>query len=172
MHKTDMLHFRAGLLICPYRKKIKTWKIWESFVMMRKSLYFTDNQITKKWNNKIELLQTLVSVKYKTFLHPSLFTFCTIFCSPLREKGPNTDFFFSYFPVVILNTEIYSVNLCIQSKHRKIRTKKISIFAHFHAVHLLCTVSVSDFELFLRKIMHLPNQNKVFRADHNFIKEM
>ena len=136
--------------------------------MMRKSLYFTDNQITKKWNNKIELLQTL-SVKYKNFLHPSLFTFCAFFVHHYVKRVQN---FGSYFPVVRLNTEIYSVNLCIQSKHRKIRTRKISIFGHFHAVHLLCTVSVTDFEPFLRKKMHLPSQNKVFRADRNFIKEM
>ena len=120
--------------------------------MMRKSLYFTDNQITKKWNNKIELLQTLVSVKYKNFLHPSLFTFCAFFLFTTTWKGSKYGFFFgSYFPVVRLNTEIYSVNLCIQSKHRKIRTRKISIFGHFHAVYLLCTVSVTDFEPFLRK---------------------
>ena len=36
-----------------------------------------------------------------------------------------------YFPVFGLNTEIYSVNLRIQSKYRKIRTRKNSIFEHF-----------------------------------------
>ena len=36
-----------------------------------------------------------------------------------------------YFPVFGLNTEIYSVNFRIQSKYRKIRTKKNSIFGHF-----------------------------------------
>ena len=36
-----------------------------------------------------------------------------------------------YFPVFRLNTEIYSVNLRIQSKYRKIRTIEISIFGHF-----------------------------------------
>ena len=41
--------------------------------------------------------------------------------------------FFSgpYFPVFRLNTEIYSVNLRIQSKYRKIRTRKKSVFGHF-----------------------------------------
>ena len=36
-----------------------------------------------------------------------------------------------YFPVFRLNTEIYSVNLRIQSKCRKIRTRKNSVFGHF-----------------------------------------
>ena len=41
--------------------------------------------------------------------------------------------FFSglYFPVFGLNTEIYRVNLRIQSKYRKIRTRKNSAFGHF-----------------------------------------
>ena len=37
----------------------------------------------------------------------------------------------SYFPVFGLNSEIYSVNLGIQSEYRKIRTEKSSVFGHF-----------------------------------------
>ena len=36
-----------------------------------------------------------------------------------------------YFSVFILNTEIYSVNLPIQSECRKIRTRNNSVFGHF-----------------------------------------
>ena len=36
-----------------------------------------------------------------------------------------------YFPVFGLNTEIYSVNLCIQSEYEKIRTRKNSLFGQF-----------------------------------------
>ena len=36
-----------------------------------------------------------------------------------------------YFPVFIMNTEIYSVNLRIHSEYRKIRTRKNSVFRHF-----------------------------------------
>ena len=36
-----------------------------------------------------------------------------------------------YFPVFGLNTDIYSVNLCSQSKNGKIRTRKNSVFGHF-----------------------------------------
>ena len=36
-----------------------------------------------------------------------------------------------YFPVFGLNTEIYPVNLRIQSEYRKIRTGKNSVFGHF-----------------------------------------
>ena len=49
----------------------------------------------------------------------------------LREKCPNTVFSGPHFPAFGLNTEIYSVNLCIQSKYRKIRTRKNSVFGHF-----------------------------------------
>ena len=35
-----------------------------------------------------------------------------------------------YFPVFGLNTEIYGENLRIQSKYRKIRTRKKSVFGH------------------------------------------
>ena len=36
-----------------------------------------------------------------------------------------------YFPVFGLNTEIYEVNLHIQSEYRKIRTRNNSVFEHF-----------------------------------------
>ena len=36
-----------------------------------------------------------------------------------------------YFPVFGLNAEIYGVNLPIQSKYGKIRTRKNSVFGHF-----------------------------------------
>ena len=36
----------------------------------------------------------------------------------------------SYFPVFGLNTEIYGVNLRIQSEYRKIQTRKNSVFGH------------------------------------------
>ena len=120
--------------------------------MMRKSLCFTDNQITMKWNKKIELLQALVSVKYKKLLYLLCSLSVSFFAHHYVKRVQTRIFFFgSYFPGVRLNTDIYSVNLCTQSKHRKIRTRIISIFGHFHAVHLLCTVSVTDFKPFLRK---------------------
>ena len=41
------------------------------------------------------------------------------------------DFSGPYFPVFGLNTEIYGVNLRIQSEYRKIRIRKNSVFGHF-----------------------------------------
>ena len=50
----------------------------------------------------------------------------------LREKCPNKEFFSgSYLPVLGLDTEIYSVDIRIQSDYRKIRTRKNSVFGHF-----------------------------------------
>ena len=42
-----------------------------------------------------------------------------------------------YFPVFALNTEIYSVNLRIQSEYRKIRTRNNSVFGHFSRSELM-----------------------------------
>ena len=36
-----------------------------------------------------------------------------------------------YFPVFGLNTDIYGVNIRIQSEYRKIRTRRNSVFGHF-----------------------------------------
>ena len=40
-------------------------------------------------------------------------------------------YLWSVFPVFGLNTEIYGVNLSIQSEYRKIRTRNNSVFGHF-----------------------------------------
>ena len=55
----------------------------------------------------------------------------------LREKCPNTDFFWSVFSVFGLNREKYFVSLRIQSECGKIQTRKNSVFGYldtFHAV--------------------------------------
>ena len=39
-----------------------------------------------------------------------------------------------YFPTFGLNTDIYGVNLCVQSKYGKIRTRKTPYLDTFHAV--------------------------------------
>ena len=38
-----------------------------------------------------------------------------------------------YFPLFGLNTEIYEVNLCIQSEYRKIRIRNNTVFGHLTA---------------------------------------
>ena len=55
--------------------------------------------------------------------------------SPCVKNVQIWSFFWSVFPTFELNTEIYTVNLCIQLKYRKIRIRKISLFGHFtHSV--------------------------------------
>ena len=44
-----------------------------------------------------------------------------------------------YFLVIGLNTEIYGVNLYIQSEYRKIRTRKNSVFGHFSRSAIIFT---------------------------------
>ena len=41
------------------------------------------------------------------------------------------DFSGPYFPIFGLDTKIYRVNVCIQSKYGKIRIRKNSVFGHF-----------------------------------------
>ena len=45
-----------------------------------------------------------------------------------------------YFRVFGLNTEIYEVNLRIQSKYRKTRTRNNSVFVHFSRSHRVIAV--------------------------------
>ena len=40
-------------------------------------------------------------------------------------------FLWSIYPVFGLDTEIFVVNLCIQSEYKKIRTRKNSVLVHF-----------------------------------------
>ena len=54
-----------------------------------------------------------------------------------------------YFPVCELNTEIYSVNLRIQSENRKIRTRKNSVFGH--------SVRIVDYDHVKRRIQLADN---------------
>ena len=50
----------------------------------------------------------------------------------LRQKYPNKEFFSGpYFSVFGLNTEIYRVNLPIQSEYRKMQTRINPLFGHF-----------------------------------------
>ena len=54
------------------------------------------------------------------------------------EKCPNKEFFSgSYFPLFRLNAEIYCVNLRIETKYGKIKTRENSVFGHFSHSALL-----------------------------------
>ena len=58
-----------------------------------------------------------------------------------------------HFPVFGLNTEIYGLNLCIQSEYRKIWTRNNSVFGHFSR-SVRCSTGPQN--LFLpQEIMHL-----------------
>ena len=60
----------------------------------------------------------------------------------LRKKCPNTYFSGPYFPAFGLNTEICKVNLRIQSKYGKIRTRKTPYFDTFYAVNFLLVQTI------------------------------
>ena len=63
----------------------------------------------------------------------------------MSEKFRIRKFFFGlYFPLLRLNTVIYSVNLHIQSEYGKIRTRKNYLFGHFsHSVFFAAVLSKS-----------------------------
>ena len=46
-----------------------------------------------------------------------------------------------YFPAFGLNTEIYGLNLRIQSKYGKTRTRKDSVFGHFSGSATVATIT-------------------------------
>ena len=55
----------------------------------------------------------------------------------LREEPPYSEFFTLFFPAFRLNTEIYRVRLCIQSKCEKLRTTKTPNTETFYLSPLL-----------------------------------
>ena len=63
------------------------------------------------------------------------------------------------FPVFGLNTEVYGVNLRIQSEYRKIRTRKNSVFGHFSR-----SVTLEQQYLFQRVFHKLSNDIQVDRV--------
>ena len=62
-----------------------------------------------------------------------------------------------YFPVFGLNTEIYSIDLRIQSECRKIRTWKNSLFKQFSRSDVYCNVwpCLSGFQCYLKHYYNL-----------------
>ena len=72
-----------------------------------------------------------------------------------------------YFPVFGLNTEIYRVNLLIQSEYRKIRTRKNSAFGHFSHSASFDLVHFVKLEIVLRlnvKLMEKHSQNNILHV--------
>ena len=59
-----------------------------------------------------------------------------------------------HFPAFALNSERYSVSLCIQSECRKIRARKNSVFGHFSRSACLCSSST--------EILNIPYQSIYF----------
>ena len=58
-----------------------------------------------------------------------------------------------YFPVFGLNTEIYGVNLYIQSKYGKMQTRKNSVFGHFsHSGGLIADSKFMQFNILTKCI--------------------
>ena len=107
----------------PSEKKYVTcenfYSLWNSYIISSKELLFhhftnmtlnTCDESMCKFNGTHRLKQQLITA-WKVSKYWVI-------------SGP-------YFPVFGLNTETYEVNLCIQSKYRKIRTRNNSVFGHF-----------------------------------------
>ena len=66
------------------------------------------------------------------------------------KRVRSRSFFSSYFPTFRLNTEIYSVNLCIRSQRRK-RNRKNSEYGHFlrsENLLLIVPIALQLFDIF------------------------
>ena len=78
---------------------------------------------------------------------------------PLLEKCPNTEFFLVRIsPHFRMNTERYSVSLRIQSKCRKIRTRKLRIWTLFTQ----CAFLLDRFFYYFLKLLFFPLQYSYF----------
>ena len=64
-----------------------------------------------------------------------------------------------HFPSFGLNTDIYSVNIRIQSKYRKIRTRKNSVFARFSR----SDSKRESLEIHTHNATNETNENKIIR---------
>ena len=78
-------------------------------------------------------------------------------------SGLNTE---RYFPAFRLNTERYGVSLRIQSKCRKIRTRKNSIFGHFSR----CACFYIIFNWLIKNVFSINNNITVFYLCSSKIK--
>ena len=99
-----------------------------SFLFINKTLWLNNLKTRTAINAKISVFVICVNaIAY-------LFT--------ARKVTKYGVFFGPYFPVFGLNTEIYSVNLRIQSKYRKIRTRKNSVFGHLSrfGYYIICMI--------------------------------
>ena len=65
-----------------------------------------------------------------------------------------------YFPVLELNTEIYSINHIIQSEYGKIRTRKTPYLNTFHAVIRTLTYKLNMVWLVKNITKHASDENK------------
>ena len=74
-----------------------------------------------------------------------------------------------YFPTFVLNTEIYRVNLCIQSESGKIRNRKNSVFVLVNAdlKHLVNWLNANKISLNVKKIemVIFKSNQKKFEGD-------
>ena len=82
----------------------------------------TQNKAFVKYcNTSFYINSTILQLKLRK---SCVVLFCFVFFHLLHDTCPYSEFSGSYFPAFGLNMEIYSVNLRIQSKCGKIRTKK------------------------------------------------
>ena len=75
-----------------------------------------------------------------------------------------------YFPVLGLSIDIYFINLCIQSKYRKIGTRKTPHLDPFYAVEINATLRKDD-EInrkFILKTENFTYLNMDLNMDYNF----
>ena len=88
--------------------------------------------IFKTFIFKIPIMTNITFFWCICFVNINLFRYINPIIFSLHENCPNAEFF--HFPVFGLNTEISSVNIQIQFKCKKIRTRRNLYLDTFHAV--------------------------------------
>ena len=101
--------------------KIAAWNLYSNWRINQRWNYLTAKRLTTFWNSKSQGFEcNLTRKKCVPWRHFTLWK--------VSKYG---DFSGPYFLVFRLNTQIYFVNLCIQSEYRKIGTRKNSVFGYF-----------------------------------------
>ena len=110
--------FKVFFFFCRYFHRVLIWKLqmWEG--------------VTNILNVSMTMIESLMKFLLLYFSNLELFRLLSV-CPTVWKVSRYGVFSGLYFLVFGLNTEIYVVNLHIQSEYGKIRTKKNFIFGHF-----------------------------------------
>ena len=122
-HVTRLTTSWTSFSFMPCQEFEKVEWINVSLMKLDQTVNFAYVQVLQKSDSVVSTVSKKITKKMKICEN-------TLSCSA-RENWGNREFSGLYFPVFGLNAGHNGVNLCIQSKYRKIQTRKNSVYEHF-----------------------------------------